>query len=77
MKKTPVKLCQRDYLVSDICWNCRNFDGANPAARVCAAFPNGIPGEIWNGSNNHQKSFPGDHGIRFEPFAPVTAKQAA
>ena len=36
------------------------------ANRQCAAFPDGIPLEIWEGKNSHTEPYPGDHGIRFE-----------
>jgi hypothetical protein len=34
----------------------------------CAAFPERIPLEIWNGRNDHCEPYPGDHGIRFTPM---------
>ena len=45
-------------------------------ARTCAAFPKGIPLEIWNGENDHAQEFPGDNGIRFEPFVPTANARA-
>lgn len=64
-----VKLeCKTDSPISEICWNCKNFDGDNPSARQCSAFPKGIPSEIWSGKNDHTKPFPGDNGIRFVPI---------
>jgi hypothetical protein len=33
----------------------------------CDAFPDGIPAEIWTGKNLHDKPYPGDHGVQFEP----------
>lgn len=34
----------------------------------CAAFPVRIPEEILTGKFNHDNPYPGDKGIRFEPF---------
>jgi hypothetical protein len=43
------------------CINLRDLD-----KRLCYAFPEGIPLEIWNGENDHKKPYPGDHGITFK-----------
>ena len=34
--------------------------------RTCAAFPDGIPLEIWMGDNKHTSAVRGDHGVMFE-----------
>ncbi len=61
-------------VVSRVCSDCVHFDALNPIARLCAAFPDGIPLPIWKGENDHTKSYPGDGGIRYEP---VEFKRAA
>jgi len=37
---------------------------------TCRAFPGGIPREIILTLHDHRFSFPGDHGIRYEPADP-------
>lgn len=34
---------------------------------TCAAFPNGIPKAIANGSFDHRNPYMGDRGVRWEP----------
>ncbi len=48
---------------SPICSFCAYLDAGENS--ICEAFPDGIPHEIWNGSNQHTEAFPGDHGLRF------------
>ena len=48
-----------------VCTMCKHLESLEH--RTCAAFPDGIPFEIWDGKNNHTKSYKGDHGILFEP----------
>jgi len=50
---------------SPVCSFCKHLV-ISPKARVCRAFPDGIPLEIWLGLNQHTKPFQGDHGIMFE-----------
>lgn len=51
---------------SPICSFCIHLD--SKSYNACRAFPNEgeIPLEIWDGSNNHTTSYPGDNGIMFE-----------
>jgi hypothetical protein len=51
------------------CLNCRHLQGFP----YCKAFPDGIPKEIQLGENQHDRPYPGDSGIQFEPF-PETPK---
>lgn len=48
--------------IGDLCWKCKHIR----ADYTCAAFPEGIPSDIWQGVN-HTEPFPGDHGLQFEP----------
>jgi excisionase family DNA binding protein len=47
------------------CYDCKYFRGAKLG--TCLAFPDRIPDRIWSGKVHHDRSFPGDQGIRFQP----------
>ena len=75
---------QEVLLLSPICTFCariRGFPRQHSAAfpdgiQQCAAFPNGIPDEIWEGRNDHRQPYPGDNGLIFE-LAPEANAEAA
>lgn len=47
---------------SETCWDCRHYLGA----KACAAFPDGIPPEIWQAYRGHRSPVTGDNGIQYE-----------
>ena len=49
--------------VSPQCNQCRYLE---PKTATCSAFPDGIPKEILFNRKDHQNTYPGDYGIRFE-----------
>lgn len=58
---------------SDTCWDCRHLQ---LATRTCAAFPDGIPLEVWQAYRGHRAPIDGDNGIQYEavqqqPLPPV------
>ena len=50
------------------CLGCKHFRGAKVGR--CDAFPDQIPSEIWDGKVRHDKPFPGDRNIQFQPRLP-------
>lgn len=57
-----------DLIYSPVCLPCKHMIDVNK--KTCKAFPQGVPKKIWNGDNDHKKSYLGDHGIQFEPRKP-------
>ncbi len=49
------------------CLSCRNY----LSDWTCAAFPEGIPGQIREGAFIHTKPYPGDDGLMYQPFEDV------
>lgn len=47
------------------CGFCKHYVGGIP--RRCAAFPSGIPDEIFGDELDHSQNVKGDNGVRFEP----------
>lgn len=50
-------------------WRSPLDDAEQGDVQVCAAFPAGIPDEIWDGRVDHRQAIEGDHGIRWAPRA--------
>jgi hypothetical protein len=46
------------------CYFCRHF--YRNKGRVCRAFPQGIPEDIFHGRKLHRKPIDGDNGFQFE-----------
>ena len=56
------------FLGMPICLGCHHFNRAAPGPSFgCAAFPVGIPDEIFESRADHREPFDGDQGIRFDP----------
>ena len=55
-------------IYSEVCTRCRHYDRDPERVRQCAAFPDGIPMEIWQGKNLHREPYPGDSNIQFAPM---------
>ena len=52
-----------------LCFSCRHLQIDRPMREpmACAAFPAGIPREIYTSQVDHDIPYPGDNGLRFEP----------
>jgi len=53
---------------SDTCSACRHL---RQGSQTCAAFPDGIPPEIWQAWRGHRLPIDGDNGIQFEQMVAV------
>ncbi len=53
------------------CHRCRHFEWGWLDEDRCSAFPDGIPDAIWLGDHDHEKSYPGDGGVRRLPLDPA------
>lgn len=49
-----------------ICESCARVGPGPEGGFACAAFPDGIPEEIYPGGFDHRQPFPGDNGVRWE-----------
>lgn len=51
-----------------ICFECKHLRPEDPAKESfqCDAFPEGIPDEFIESIIQHDRPYPGDHGIQFE-----------
>lgn len=57
-----------------ICFACRHLSRDDA---TCAAFPDGLPVEIFEWRHDHRHPFPGDGGITFEPADPQDWENSA
>jgi hypothetical protein len=60
------------------CFACIHLDrGASFNPMRCDAFPDGIPVPIQANKHDHSKTYPGDHGIRYEQIRPGPRAEVA
>lgn len=50
-----------------VCIDCKHYINEKGEPK-CAAFPEGIPEDIWMGEVDHSEPYEGDNGIQFEPI---------
>ncbi|SEG95983.1 hypothetical protein SAMN05444920_109227 [Nonomuraea solani] len=63
-------MTRRRPAICDACARLRQRVDPQVAGRYvpyCAAFPEGVPAEIYGGGFDHRHEHPGDGGIRFAP----------
>jgi hypothetical protein len=58
----------KQIVTEPICFSCKHLNVLNVDTFTCKAFKDGIPIQIINGENNHNKPFKGDNDIQFEPI---------
>lgn len=46
---------------------CMSCVHKHAGAATCEAFPDGIPMEMLDGTNQHREPYDGDNGIQYEP----------
>ncbi len=54
-----------DRRPSSVCFFCARLETGQHS---CEAFPAGIPDDIWDGIDTHERPHPGDHGLQFTPL---------
>lgn len=57
---------------SPLCHHCAHVLELSRQRRTCAAFPDGIPRDIMDGTLDHRLPVDGDHGIRYEHAADIS-----
>jgi hypothetical protein len=45
------------FVLPNLCLSCANFIGGPPEEKVCNAFPEGIPADVWLGYTSHWEPF--------------------
>lgn len=75
MTKENIMLDHEDeremYFFPITCSRCKHFDFKDLDEKICPAFPDGIPADIWLGKNDHTKPYEGDNGITYQDARPV------
>jgi len=63
LKRVELDKSFEEVIYSPTCARCIHLE--DPHKHTCKAYPKGIPDTIWEGTNDHRKSYPGDNGIQF------------